>query len=590
MTAARPAAERGRPPLVPAAAVTALVAAVAAALAVVRPWGDTGVTTTGGFDDAIPVGVVVLLVAAALVAAAAVAAALARRVAHRVTRWTSAVSLALGLVALAAVLAVTSAQVLPRDGGWWGVVASAAAVATGALLLAADLVPTGGPRLRWVTRSVAVVVPLALVVTGGVVAPGWAGHVVDGTYPDTFSESPGPVTVTRIGWRQALGEDTTAGVVGGRLVVVEAARSGGRCRITVRALDLGTGRPVWSSARDRRCDGPEVAAVDGDNTVVRVVLRGPPGARTSAATMLYLGTVDGREVHPSAALDRVQWWTEGFGLVADADTVRGLDPRTGVTTWSREIPRCDDGARASLSLPSAPPAGADLELRTPYDALGAVPGTQHVAATGRDVVLALQCGTSPRVWVVDVIGAVDDDRVVTLPVTAPDGGDAGATTFLPWLDTVVAVVPTAADADGRRDTVTLVGLTLASGSVAWIRPVGQVLTTDVSPVDGSVRVTARADPSAPDTATVLDVRDGAVRSTAAGSGATVSLALTAARLAVRWGAVAVEAADGGVRTGDVPSCVPALAARLPNPLLAGPGGVALVCATGSGTEVLGLVP
>ncbi|MHA3701463.1 hypothetical protein ACXR2U_04705 [Jatrophihabitans sp. YIM 134969] len=571
-------------PLAPAAGVTALVAVAAWVLALIRPWGDTGVGRAAALSDATPVAHVVAVGVAAL--AAVVTVVLVRRRPARVALIAGVVLTAVGAVALVAVLAVTTAQVFPRDAGWWAIVSTVATTVTGALLVAATLAPVRHTRADLLTLAVAVVVPVALVVTGAVVAPGWAGHVVDGSSPSTFSESPGPATVTRVAWRQDFGPGSTSAVLGGRVVVAEETNDSGRCRLDVRALDAGTGDAVWSSARTTRCNGPTLAALDGNNSIVRVTLRGPRyggDARTGPATYLYLGTEDGRILQPSSALDAVRWWTEGFGLVTDGDSVRGLDATTGVTIWTRPLPRCRDGSNAAVQLPPAPEPGR-LVARTPYDPLTAVPGSMQAAGVGNDVVLALDCDGLPSVWLVDAINGPSNDRVVALPAERT----AGPTTFLPWLDTVVAVVPTAA-ATSSLHPATVYGVTVATGRVAWAQTLGDLTSIDVSPVDGRVSV-SRMDGTGQ--TVVLDVHSGSVLATSPNTLPSATVALTQARLEFGTAGLSVEDAKNGTSALPLQDCATvggdgsALA-------LAGPGGVAVRCGNapfGPGSLVVGLVP
>lgn len=570
----------GRPRFSLAAAPAALLAVAAAVLAAVRPWGDVAVAADGGLVTGRPVGHVV---AVGVVAVLAVLAAARRPLGRLGAGALAAVTVVGAAVVAVTVLAVTTAQVVPRDGGWWALVGAAAAGLAGLLAPA--------PLRGRVGVAVALVPVLALGAVAALEAPRWPQHVVDASYPARFSEAPGPLTVDRVGWQRRFGADAVSAVIGGRLLVARDADDDGHCRLQVQALDLGTGEAVWSSARDLRCAGPRLAVLDGNNTVVRVVLRGAdPRDRTPTgpATVLYLGTEDGRPRAPAPALDAVQWWTEGYGLVAGGATVRGLDALTGATAWERTVPRCDDGTSATLQLPGAPAPGTAV-ARSSYDDLGAVPGGQFASAAGADTVLSLACGDRRSMWLVDATGGSGADRVVPLPVAATRDQPL---TFLPWLDTVVAVVPTA-PADGPLHPAALVGVDLASGSVRWTRSSESLTAVDLGPTGlvSASTVPAPDDAAAQPETVTLTARDGDVRSRRRADLVLASVALTQGRVEVTPLGVRAVAADGATTEllgrGDCPVDVTSGAA----PLLAGPGGVAVRCGPGQdgGAAATGLV-
>lgn len=606
-TAESPAmtAPSSRPtPFAPVGVVTAVIAVLGWVLALARPWGDVGVD-----DGSLVTGRPVVLLAGlgiGAIGALVVAVVIRHRVGRVRTRWSALAGagvVVLGAVLTVAALRTAGAQVLPRDGSWWGLLTAITVTVSGlAVALAGVIRPTGRVG-GLVTLAVAVVLPIALVVTGVVVAPGWSEHRIAGDHPAAFGESPGPATLDRVAWTQGFGDDLTA-VLGGRLIVARDDAGTSGCDLEVRALDAGTGQAVWSLQRPLRCDGPRLALLDGNNSTVRLTLRGATGGKplTGTPLSLYLGLEDGRPFTPSSALAAVQAWTEGFGLVQTATELRGLDSRTGVTLWSRPRPTCSDGP-ATLGIPAAPAPG-ERAARTPYDG-GAPNGTVPVLSVGNDVVVGTACfegvgrnDTVRRVWMIDVVDGATSDRTVELPT--PESLTVGtdyagastpaATTFLSWLDTVVAVVPVAAPESYGGVRVGLVGLDRPGGRVLWTRAASIVRTLDVSPTDGFVSVSGVPDrsggsggagPTRYGVTVVLGARTGAVLAERdEPSPVLASVALTGGRAEFTADSTVVVRNPVSGAAGDpvaTPDCRVELD-REDAPALAGPGGVVVRCA------------
>ena len=235
-----------------------------------------------------------------------------------------------------------------------------------------------------------------------------------------------------------------------------------------------------------------------------------------------------------------------------------------------------------------------------------------VLSVGNDVVVGVNCSegsggndTERRVWAIDVNAGTKADRTVELPTpeSLTVGTDyagastAAATTFLSWLDTVVAVVPVAAQQPGGGTRAGLVGIDRPTGRVLWSRQAAIVRAVDVSPTDGFVSVSGLpSTPAAPNLSAetvVLGARTGAVLAERQEpSPVLASVALTGGRAEFTANsAVVVRAPVSGVGGDTFPTahCLASLGGGNA-PVLAGPGGVVLRCGTGdTGTRLSGLV-